>query len=426
MSSNYVLLATIDIPAYDSLRELYADLLAVKKDVFAPNERILIRHTDKSLSLVNEILAFIDIPDYFVIRNQIDSTSKLDFALSETHCIYPWANLEINSLGSIRPCCLYTSDTQSNIKNSTLRETYNNIHLQELRQQLRNGERPVGCSACWRNEAVGIPSMRQFAKHKFKDIYYTLDYINDSYKNLQVFDLKLGNACNLSCRICNRTSSSAIAEQEYTTGVISIAELHELKQTVNWADTDIFWNQMLDTVQNLKYLDLYGGEPLISRSHFNFLRKLIDLDVAKDIKIDYNTNGTVFSKKFFDLWDNFKEIKLSFSIDDIGLRFEQQRCGASWLTVCENINKFNQHRSNKFITEVFPTINTQNVFWIPELIAWINTQEFDYVGFNVLTTPIEFDIQNMNYKDKQKIIDKLQQYVNQHPIITSIIQLLSN
>jgi organic radical activating enzyme len=268
--------------------------------------------------------------------------------------------------------------------------------------------------------------MRQFAKHKFKDIYYTLDYINDSYKNLQVFDLKLGNACNLSCRICNRTSSSAIAEQEYTTGVISIAELHELKQTVNWADTDIFWNQMLDTVQNLKYLDLYGGEPLISRSHFNFLRKLIDLDVAKDIKIDYNTNGTVFSKKFFDLWDNFKEIKLSFSIDDIGLRFEQQRCGASWLTVCENINKFNQHRSNKFITEVFPTINTQNVFWIPELIAWINTQEFDYVGFNVLTTPIEFDIQNMNYKDKQKIIDKLQQYVNQHPIITSIIQLLSN
>ena len=184
-------------------------------------------------------------------------------------------------------------------------------------------------------------------------------------------------------------------------------------------------NKLLTTINNLKYLDLYGGEPLMSKMHFDFLRKLIDLDVAKNIKIDYNTNGTVYSEKFFDIWQHFKEVKLSFSIDDIGERFEQQRCGANWVNVCENIKKYNARKSNKFITEIFPTINTQNVFYIPELLEWAAKQEFDGVFFNILHNPIEYNITSLSIERKQEIIKKLGKH-NNHPIYSSIVMLLEN
>jgi MoaA/NifB/PqqE/SkfB family radical SAM enzyme len=420
------ILATIDLTKYSSVPALYNDLLLLKKDVYKDHERIIFLYgiSTKILNLVRELLKFIDIPEYFVEYKQINNTGGLDFEFSTSHCIYPWINLLIDNLGDISPCCLFKG-TISNINNSNLKEVYHSKTMQDLRKQFLIGEYPSTCSTCWRNESVGIPSMRQVAKHKFREIYYKIDYEREDFDNLQIFDLKIGNSCNLACKICNPAASSKIAEAAHKSGMISTIEFDQLKKSVAWADSTHFWEQMLTTVNNLKYLDLYGGEPLMSKMHFDFLRKLIDLDVAKNIKIDYNTNGTIYSEKFFDIWQHFKEVKLSFSIDDIEDRFEQQRCGASWVSVCENIKKYNAHKSNNFITEIFPTINTQNVFYIPELLEWAIKQNFDHIYFNMLESPIEYNITSMNLKEKYKIIKKLKEN-NVHDICLSVIALLEN
>ena len=429
MSSSINIFATIDVTLYNSLKELYRNLLQAKKDVYDSNERILIRHTPNSLNLINELLVFIDIPDYFVIFEELNSSSTLDFSLSDSHCIYPWANLLIDNVGEFRPCCRFNGNISidnkiATINSSSLQSVYFSDYMKTLRNKLLLGEKPTECAACWRDEAAGILSMRQGAKYKFKDIYYELNYLQEDFENLQIFDLKLGNACNLSCRICNQVASSKIAEQNYSNGILSTIEFNLLKETVRWADTEQFWDQMLETVQNLKYLDLYGGEPLMSKLHFTFLKKLIELNVAKNIKIDYNTNGTIFSERFFDLWNKFKEVKLSFSIDDIADRFESQRCGASWKQVCKNIKEYNSRRSDKFITEVFVTINTQNVFWLPELIEWFETEDFDFINFNILDYPLEFNIHSLSAVEQKNVITKLEAYVK-YPIIKSIIKLFS-
>ena len=296
--------------------------------------------------------------------------------------------------------------------------------MKDLRHSFLTGEFPGSCSACWQEESVGKSSMRQRAKYKFRDIYYRLDYQKEDINNLQLFDLNLGNACNLGCKICNRYASSIIAEQEHDNGVISTVEFQKLKESVKWADTEEFWDQLLPLVENIKYLDLYGGEPLMSKLHFKFLRRLIDLDVAKNIKIDYNSNGTIYSEQFFDLWEHFKEIKISFSIDDIGDRFEAQRIGAKWDQVCENIKKYNSKRSQKFITEVYPTVNTQNVFYLPELLEWINTQGFDHIAFNILHYPTHYNVLSLSDSDKRSTIEKLSP--NPNDICNSIVTLLEN
>jgi MoaA/NifB/PqqE/SkfB family radical SAM enzyme len=418
------ILATIDVTSYKSLKDLYEDLLAVKRDVFADDERIVIVYNSANQKkLIDELLLAVDIPDFFVIFETTDTTAGIDFSFSDSFCIYPWINLRISTVGDISTCCMSNKNI-SNLTDTTIQDAYHSDAMKDLRHSLLSGKFPSVCSACWKEEAVGKPSMRQRAKHKFKDIYYRLDYQKEDVNNLQLFDLNLGNACNLSCKICNRYSSSSIAEQEHASGVISTVEFQTLKQAVKWSDTEEFWNQLLEVVENIKYLDLYGGEPLMSKLHFKFLRRLIDLDAAKNIKIDYNTNGTVYSEQFFDLWQHFKEIKLSFSIDDIGDRFEQQRVGANWNNVTDNIQKYNSRKNDRFITEVYPTINTQNVFYLPELLDWIDTQDFDHLAFNILHAPEKYNILSLSDRDKIATIEKLKS--NPNSICASIIEILSN
>ena len=422
--NNYSILATVDVTSYESLKDLYEVLLALKKDVFADNERIvIIYNSTNQKKLVDELLTAIDIPDFFVIFELTDNSGGIDFSFSDSFCIYPWINLRISTVGDISPCCMF-SEQISNLDQSTIKDVYRGQFMRDLRQSFLSGDYPSQCSSCWKEESVGKPSMRQRGQHKFKEIYYRLDYQQENTDNLQLFDLNLGNACNLGCKICNKESSSTIAEQELAARHISTVEFQALKQSVKWADTEEFWNQLLEVVQNIKYLDLYGGEPLMSKLHFKFLQRLIELDVAKNIKIDYNSNGSIYSEQFFDLWQHFKEIKISFSIDDIGDRFEQQRVGAKWDQVCENIIKYNARRSERFITEVYPTINIQNVYWLPELLEWISTQDFDHAAFNILHTPESYNILSLNPQAKLAVIEKLKQYP-QYDICNSVIQMLN-
>jgi MoaA/NifB/PqqE/SkfB family radical SAM enzyme len=418
------ILATVDVTSYTSLKDLYEVLLSLKKDAFADYERIvIIYNSTNQKKLVDELLTVIDIPNFFIIFETTNNCGGIDFNFSDSFCIYPWINLRISTTGDIGPCCM-NNRSISNLAQTTIQEAYHSDIMKNLRHSFLTGEFPSSCLSCWQEESVGKASMRQRAKHKFREIYYRLDYQKEDINNLQLFDLNLGNTCNLGCKICNSKSSSTIAEQEYASGNISTIEFQSLKQSVKWADSKEFLDQLLEVVQNIKYLDLYGGEPLMSKTHFNFLKKLIDLDVAKNIKIDYNTNGTIYSEKFFSLWGHFKEIKLSFSIDDIDNRFEDQRVGAKWDQVCNNIKKYNSRRSKKFITEVFPTINIQNVYWLPELIAWIATQEFDHIAFNVLHNPESYNILSLKPQDKLAVIEKLKHYP-QHEICNSIIQILN-
>ena len=424
--TDYNILATVDLTKYSSVPELYNDLLLLKKDNYENNDRIVFvhGHSSKILKLVKELLVVIDIPEFFVVYDQIDSNEGLDFEFSQSHCIYPWIGLNIGNTGEIKPCCL-SKENIANIVDINIHDAYHGNILKELRKDLLAGNKPDNCTSCWHNEANGFVSMRQSAKHKFRDIYYKIDYQTEDFDNLQTFDLKLGNACNLTCKICNREASSKIAEKDYNNGVISFVEFNKLKNSTLWAKSEDFWDQLLPTIKNLKYLDLYGGEPLMSKMHFDLLKKLIDIGVSHNIKIDYNTNGTVFSEKFFDIWQHFKEVKLSFSIDDIEHRFEEQRCGATWSNVCENIKKYNSRRNKKFITEVFPTVNTQNVFYIPELLEWIAEQPFDHTHFNLLSDPMEYNIVSLDRPTKQKIINKLTLYQH-HRICQQIIKLLES
>lgn len=340
--------------------------------------------------------------------------------LPKTICMLPWISIETSPIGSARPCCLAVEEiTDDNGRKYNLNETdlqsiYRSQYMQNLRQQFRAGKKPETCNRCWQEEDAGRASKRIYSKIRLKELVDSVDYENDTPDQLWFVDLKLGNICNLKCRICGSWSSSRWAQEE----IDYIPELKNKKehlaykflQAGQWPrKSQIFWDNLKSLLPNIKYFEFTGGEPFMIQEHFDLLQYAVDQGYAKNIDIHYNTNGTQWPD-VYELWSHFKRVDIAFSIDNIGHRFEYERFGAKWKEVTENIIKFHELRDqypNKITTQVCMTINIQNVYYLEDLCNWVNTQTFNDHYFNMLHDPKHMCIDNLTKNAKKVVIDKL-------------------
>lgn len=329
----------------------------------------------------------------------------------------PWISIETSPIGTARPCCLAkdeitkTDGSKYSLRETPLEEIYHSTYMQNLRQDFLAGNKPATCNRCWDEEAAGRTSKRINSRVRLKEYYNLIDFQNVNPDQLWFIDLKLGNICNLKCRICGSWSSSKWAKEE----IDYIPELLDRKTHLAYTylkdgawprESEVFWDNLRTLLPNIKYFEFTGGEPFLIEQHFELLRYAVEQGYSKNIEIHYNTNGTVFPESA-ELWNNFKHVEIAFSIDNTGARFEYERYGADWNEVQENIAKFTEMRSNKISTQLCTTMNIQNVYYLPELCDWISTQTFDHVYFNMLHDPWHMCISKMTDDAKNLVIDRL-------------------
>jgi organic radical activating enzyme len=340
--------------------------------------------------------------------------------LPKTICMLPWISIETSPIGTARPCCLAIDEIvddagrKYDLNETDLQTIYNSKYMQNLRQQFLSGEKPSTCMRCWQEEDAGRASKRIYSKIRLKELADKVDYDNDSPDQLWFVDLKLGNICNLKCRICGSWSSSRWAQEE----IDYIPELTNKKEHLAYKflqqgawprKTQTFWDNLRELLPNIKYFEFTGGEPFMIQEHFDLLQYAVDQGYAKNIDIHYNTNGTQWPDAH-KLWSHFKRVDIAFSVDNVGARFEYERFGAHWNEVIENIRKFHQLRDqypNKITTQVCMTVNVQNVYYLENLCNWINTQSFNDHYFNMLHDPKHMCINNLTTQAKQAVIEKL-------------------
>ena len=178
-------------------------------------------------------------------------------------------------------------------------------------------------------------------------------------------------------------------------------------------NSDQFWNQLDESMREIRYIEFTGGEPFMIKEHFDLLARLVERDYAKQIEIHYNTNGTQYPAHAEEIWRNFKHVEIAFSIDDVGKRFEYQRTNAVWTEVCDNIEKFrNMRKRNKNISlQVCCTINVFNVMYLEDVANWIINQDFDFVYWNMLHDAYYFSIGTMPVQAKQIAQERLEKAV---------------
>jgi len=340
--------------------------------------------------------------------------------LPEKICILPWISIETSPIGTARPCCLAKDEItyfdeqghehKYNLKTHTLEEIYHSRYMQILRRDFLYGQKPATCQRCWDEEAAGRTSKRINSKIRLKEYADQIDFHNLDPDQLWFIDLKLGNICNLKCRICGSWSSSKWAKEEidYISGIDRKEHLAYtyLKDGAWPRESEVFWDNLKTLLPNIKYFEFTGGEPFLIEQHFELLRYAVEQGYSKNIEIHYNTNGTVFPEQA-ELWSNFKHVEIAFSIDNVGGRFEYERYGANWQEVQENISKFTEMRSSKISTQLCTTMNIQNVYYLPELCDWISIQTFDHVYFNMLHDPWHMCISKMTAPAQELVINRL-------------------
>ena len=312
-------------------------------------------------------------------------------------CILPWISVETTPMGTTRPCCLYTDEIPNvDLKTHTLEDAFASKTMQELRTQFSNDEKPDGCRNCWREEDAGKKSKRQYMLEKFKHV--DVDYTDTSGKELVFLDLKLGNICNLKCRICGSWSSSKWAKEEldYSNDPDNHIARTWLKAGQWPRESEHFWTQLDRMLPQVKYFEFTGGEPWMIKEHFDLLQRAVDRGLAQNIDIHYNTNTTQFPKDPT-IWQHFKHVQIAFSVDNTEERFEYERYGAKWRTANTNISKVHALRDKGYpiTTQLCCTWNVQNIYYLDDVLTWADTMNFDSIHFNLMHDPWEFSLSRM-------------------------------
>ena len=339
-------------------------------------------------------------------------------------CVLPWLSLEASPIGTVRPCCLADDEILDNsgekfrLTTATFQDIQNSDHMTRLREQFLAGEQPQTCRKCWSEERAGRTSKRMHTLDRLKHMGITPEWTPDA-KPLMFLDLKLGNICNLKCRICGSWSSSQFAAEEIAhtrPEQRKASPAYQMLRDGAWPrENPQFWRQIDSVVDDIRYIEFTGGEPFMIAEHFAMLQGMVDRGIAGQVEIHYNTNGTQYPEQAVHIWKHFKTVEIAFSIDDVGARFEYQRSNAVWTQVCENLDRFRD------LKEIYPniqlqvctTVNVFNVRYLGEVAAWLeqNQSSFDFVYWNMMHDAWYFSIACLPDSAKTAIAEYLDSVV---------------
>ena len=335
-------------------------------------------------------------------------------------CVLPWVSLEASPIGTVRPCCLADDEIVNDRceKFSLLTANFDDIqqsqYMQNLRQEFLAGKKPQTCRKCWNEERSGRTSKRMHTLNRLKHVIADQDWTADA-KPLMFLDLKLGNICNLKCRICGSWSSSQFATEE-------LADMHPdqnkkksfpyqmLRAGACPRENQSFWAEIDACLNDIRYIEFTGGEPFMIAEHFDMLQGIVDRGIAHQVEIHYNTNGTLWPERGPDIWQHFRTVEIALSIDDLENRFEYQRTNADWADVLANLDRYRELRQHmpNIQLQCCSTVNIFNVRYIDRLAQWIDQQGFDFVYWNMMHDAWYFSIACLPEHVKTEVIIPLE------------------
>ena len=335
-------------------------------------------------------------------------------------CVLPWISIEASPVGTVRPCCLADNEivddsgNKFELSTANFADIQNSNHMRSLREQFLAGERPQTCRKCWNEERGGRTSKRMHTLDRLKHTIADTEWTTDA-KPLMFLDLKLGNICNLKCRICGSWSSSQFASEE-----ISYLPREQQKSSLAYQmlragawprENAQFWQQIDSVLTDIRYIEFTGGEPFMIDEHFDMLQGIVDRGIAHQVEIHYNTNGTQYPERGEKIWRHFKTVEIAFSIDDIGNRFEYQRSNANWQEVCANLDRFRDLKEchKNIVLQICTTVNVFNVRYLDQVAQWIdqNKESFNFVYWNMMHDAWYFSIATLPDTAKAAITQHL-------------------
>lgn len=322
-------------------------------------------------------------------------------------CSIPFNSIHIDMTNRAMPCCAFQPKSKMNLDNYQ-----NNEELFEVKNRFLQGSFPEQCKSCEINEKLNNASFRMLNDF-FDSDQQEIRKIGNSYSKIKNVSVVTSNICNLKCLPCVMGCSH-----------VRMEELKKINLYPNIKGKAVVINEASKKEVNeilkfksIEQLTLLGGEPFVDGITFDIIDALIDADLAKNIRLDINTNLTmVTSEKLEKIKNNFREVFIKGSVDGVGEVNNYLRYPSNWNQIVNATKLIKEHRCEFVITTAMSNLALLRYY---ELLQWSFENNvidmFQSVVMNVpellpTNLPVEIKqdllVKYLDIKNKLKIHDR--------------------
>jgi len=312
--------------------------------------------------------------------------------MKDNFCVMPFVHAFVTP-NIISPCCAYTG----NLKFNSKKQYWTSEQLKIIQTKMLENVRDKGCSICWDKEDRGYSSLRQHSNEIYK--------LNGSPFYL---DLRLGNLCNLKCRMCISEWSSQIAkeildnpkEEWIDTPTQKVIELDENT-----------WQILDEWLPFVRRVFMTGGEPTIIKRNLEYINKMINTGLSKNIELIFTTNATNINEEFIKISSQFKSVSFNVSVDAVDSLANYIRYPSDWKTIEKNLQNLNERGLGVSFNT---TIQWLNMTRLNEIFNYIEHCGIGFGGiwFQLVTDPDYLDPIHAPKFMKQKCIKDIDDFLN--------------
>jgi hypothetical protein len=361
--------------------------------------------------------------------------------ISKTMCYAKWAQVSMHLTNGMTHSCYHPPTHKINIKelDENPSALHNTAQKKEERKQMLNGERPAGCSYCWKIEDAGARSDRIYrsgeywAQNSRKDIVAALDTGNITPRYVEV---NFNQACNFKCMYCSPHLSTSWESEITDHGPIKILDVNgNISEHNNieylasqglmpfkGAQKDnpyltAFWRWWPELYKKLEVFRMTGGEPLMDVNTFKVLDYIYEHPNAW-LEVSVTTNMCPPDPKLFDnfinklqkleeiqIWKDderfnpgsgnnwyvnmaLKNFALFVSLDSVGSQAEYIRTGLNYELMQQNVSRILSETNNTSVTFI-NTFNILSVFGLKDYLKYILELRREYSRDNQGTKNIK-------------------------------------
>lgn len=332
--------------------------------------------------------------------------------ISKTFCPLAWNHAFVNQDGSFQLCC--TSEEFNNkirdendepifiTSGKTTEEVMNSPTMKNVRQKMLAGEWPTMCGRCKVTEKLAGTSRRNIEilnyENSIEEMVQSTKEDGSTTFKVTSLDYRLGNLCNLQCRMCNPRSSKMWIKDWNSLKSDSEKFSQEVMDSYlafNWMESEDLVRDFEGKAPHLEHIHFAGGEPLLVQQMSRILERCVESGNAKNIILTYNTNLTLLPKKVLELWKHFKGVKILASIDAIGELNYYIRYPSSWELIEKNLRFIDEHHEEYNITECIlsTTVQALNILHLPEIYAYLQSYQFIVKAPNLINLHFPYSFQ---------------------------------
>src|SRR6056300_59975 len=316
--------------------------------------------------------------------------------MSDIFCIAPFVNFSTTTDGKVRLCCQAHTYETLNVIDNSLQDIWNSKEYQNARDSFVNGIWPMECSRCRENENKGISSRRHMENSRWGHL--DRDSVV-SHPRIFTYDLRMGHTCNLKCIMCTPMNSSLWVNEHHEYEHLTNHKTHNGHK---WASETQLLDDVKNNLHNVELLYFAGGEPLLIKKHEELIRYCIETDVAKNIKLVYDTNATQITPEWIALWDQFKDVQINFSIDGGREVVEYVRYPVSYDTLLHSLHLLQDSKKCRVFLQM--ALGAYNIFEIDSIIDLKEQYNCAGINISIVDWPNFMSIDCLTDEQKNKVI----------------------